>query len=164
MDLLKQYWPALVGLLLVVVVVRRLRGEPLDLKDAVTAPAIMLFLGVRAIAEVHPTSADLAWLVALSVVSVLFGAARSATTVIERRGDQLFQRYRWRTLGLMVGSLVASMALGLLAQRLGLHPEARPLTFSIGVGLAGESAVTLLRAARHGARMPWTDLRSPARN
>lgn len=164
MDLLKQYWPLLAALLLVVVVIRRMRGEPLDLKDAVTAPAIMLFLGVRTIIEVHPTAVDLAWLVALSVVSVLFGAARSATTVIERRGDQLFQRYRWRTLGLMVGSLVASMVLGLLAQRLGLHAEARPLTFSIGVGLAGESAVTLLRAARHGARMPWTDLRSPARS
>lgn len=149
MDLLNNYWPVLAGILLAVVVVRRLRGEPLDLKDALASPAILLFLGLRGIAEAHPTSVDLAWLAALSVVSILFGAARSATTVIERRNDQLIQRYRWRTFGLMVGSLVASLGLGLLAQRMGMHEAARPLTFSIGIGLAGESAVTLLRAARH---------------
>lgn len=159
MDLLNNYWPVLAVILLVVVVVRRLRGEPLDLKDAVASPAILLFIGFRAVAAAHPTAADLAWLAALSVVSILFGAARSATTVIERRSGQLIQRYRWRTFALVLGSLVASLGLGLLAQRMGMHEAARPLTFSIGIGLAGESAVTLLRAARfeNGTRLGACD-------
>lgn len=157
MDLLKQWWPLLVVLLLIVVVVRRLRGEPLDLKDAVVAPVILVFLGGRAVFQAHPTTIDLAWLVGLSLVAVTFGALRSATTVIEYRGDVLVQRYRWQTLALLAVSLLASAGLGMLAVRFGMHESARPLTLSIGLGLAGEGAITLLRAARRGATMPWTE-------
>ena len=38
------------------------------------------------------------------------------------------------------------------------HEAARPLTFTIGVGLAGEGAITLIRAARRGIEMPWKEL------
>ncbi|HIZ37489.1 MAG TPA: hypothetical protein H9815_17060 [Candidatus Ruania gallistercoris] len=156
MDMLKAWWPVLVLILLVVVVVRRIRGEPLDLKDAIVLPVVLLLIGGRSIAAMELTTVDAVWLVLLSVVSLAFGAARSATTVIERREGVLFQRYRWRTFLLLVGSLVVGAALGLLAQRFGMHEEARPLTFTIGLGLAGEGAITLLRAARRGATMPWS--------
>lgn len=156
MELLKTWWPVLVVVLLVVVVVRRIRGEPLDLKDATVLPVILLVIGGRAIAEVDLTTVDTVWLTFLSLVSLGFGAARSATTVIERREGVLFQRYRWTTFALLVASLVVGAVLGLLAQRFGMHEEARPLTFTIGLGLAGEGAITLLRAARMGAPMPWS--------
>lgn len=48
----------------------------------------------------------------------------------------------------------------MLAVRFGMHDmheEARPLTLSLGLGPAGEGAITLLRANRRGVRMPWTD-------
>lgn len=154
MDMLKTWWPLLVVLVLVVVVVRRVRGEPLDLKDAVVSPLILLAIGTKTIVEAGPTAIDLVWLTGLSIVSLGFGMARAATTVIERRGAQLVQRYRWTTFALLVASLVAAGGLGLLAQRLGMHEDARPLTFSIGIGLAGEAAMTLLRAARRGAPLP----------
>ena len=130
MDLLKTWWPLLVAVLLMVVVVRRLRGEPLDLKDAVVSPLILLIIGTRTIVEVGPTTTDLVWLSILSLVSLGFGAARSATTVIERRDEQFIQRYRWTTFALLVASLVVSAGLGMLAQHFGLHDEARPLTTS----------------------------------
>lgn len=156
MELLKIWWPVLVLVLLVVVVVRRIRGEPLDLKDAIVLPVILLVIGGRAVADVDLTTADTVWLTVLSLVSLCFGAARSATTVIERREGVFFQRYRWTTFVLLVASLVVGAVLGLVAQQFGMHEEARPLTFTIGLGLAGEGAITLLRAARMGAPMPWS--------
>ncbi len=156
MDMLNTWWPVAVAALVVIVVVRRIRGEPLDLKDALASPAILLFLGARAIVAAEPTMIDLAWLAGLSLVSLLFGAARSATTIIEQRDGVFFQRYRWKTFGLMGASLVVGAGLGMLAQQFGLHEEAKPLTFTIGVGLAGEGAITLVRAAQRGAAMPWS--------
>lgn len=157
MDMLKNWWPLLVLALLVVVVVRRLRGEPLDLKDAVATPAILLLIGGHTIAETHPTPTDLTWLVILSAISVGFGAARSATTIIERRDEVFVQRYRWKTFALLLASLLVSAGAGLVAQRFGMHEEARPMIFTIGLGLAGEGAITLIRAARLGVPLPWSE-------
>ncbi len=155
--MLNQAGPFLVAGVIVVVLVRRMTGEPVDLKDVVASPAILLFLGVRDMADANLTAVDLGWIVGLSVVSVLFGAIRSTTTVFEHRQGRLFQLYRWRTLAWMVGSLVAGACLGWVAHHLGMHDGARPMTFSVGIGLAGEAVVTLLRAYRHGAAMPWSE-------
>lgn len=158
MEQLINWWPLLVVALLVILVVRRIRGEPLDLKDAVVTPLILITIGTHMIVQIGPTAVDLMWLAILTAVSLGFGAARSATIVIERRGDWYVQRYRWTTFALLLGSLIVSAALGMLAQRLGMHEEARPLTFTIGLGLAGEGAITLVRAARRGIEMPWKGL------
>lgn len=158
MNTLIQWWPLLVVVALVAVVVRRTRGEPLDLKDAAVTPLVLLAIGTYTISQVNPTRIDLAWLTALSAVSLGFGAARSTTVVIERRGQGYVQRYRWTTFALLAASLVVGAGLGLLAQRFGMHEAARPLTFTIGVGLAGEGAITLIRAAKRGIEMPWRNL------
>lgn len=163
MSLLNDWWPLLVIAVLIVVVVRRLRGEPLDLKDTVVAPLVLLAIGTKMIIDVSPTPIDLIWLAALSLVGIGFGAARAATIVIERRDGQLIQRYRWTTFALLVASLIVGAALGLVAQQFGMHEEAKPMTFTIGLGLAGEGMVTLLRAARRGAEMPWAGLAEDAR-
>ena len=158
MDMLNRWWLLLVLALLIVVVVRRIKGEPLDLKDAAVTPLVLLGIGTHMIVEVDPTAIDLAWLAGLSLVSLGFGAARSATIVIERRGEGFVQRYRWTTFALLVASLLVGAGLGQLAQQFGMHEAARPLTFTIGVGLAGEGAITLIRAARRGIEMPWKEL------
>ncbi len=158
MDTLIQFWPLLIVALLVVLVVRRIRGEPLDLKDAAATPLVLLTIGTHMIVQAGPSPVDLAWLAGLSIVSLAFGAARSATIVIERRGDGFVQRYRWTTFALLVASLLVGAALGQLAQQLGMHEAARPLIFTIGVGLAGEGVITLIRAARRGVEMPWKTL------
>lgn len=155
MDTLINFWTLLVVVLLAVLVVRRIRGEPLDLKDAAVTPVVLLAIGVHTLVQVGPTAVDLAWLAGLCAVSLGFGAARSATIVIERRRDGLIQRYRWSTFALLVASLVIGAGLGQLAVHLGMHEEARPLVLTIGVGLAGEGVITLARAAKHGVEMPW---------
>lgn len=162
MSLLYNWWPLLVVIVLVIVVVRRVRGEPLDLKDAVVAPLVFLAIGTKMIIDVEPTPIDLIWLTALSLVGIGFGAARAATIVIERRDGQLIQRYRWTTFALLVASLIVGAVLGLVAQQFGMHEAARPMTFTIGIGLAGEGAITLVRATRRGAEMPWTGLADDA--
>src|SRR5690606_29466670 len=125
-------------------------------RDTALSPVILLAIGTRSLLEFDPSAIDLVWLTALSLISLGFGALRAASTVIERRGGQFIQRYRWTTFALMIASLVVCAGLGLLAQRFGMHEEARPLTFTIGIGLAGEGAITLIRAARKGAPVPWS--------
>lgn len=158
MNTLTQFWPLLIVVPLVVLVVRRIRGEPLDLKDAMVTPIVLLAIGTHMIIQVAPTAIDLAWLAGLSVISLAFGVARSVTIVIERRGDEFVQRYQWTTFALLLTSLAVGAVLGLLAQHFGMHEEARPLTFTIGLGLGGEGAVTLIRAAQRGIEMPWKTL------
>jgi len=163
MDMLIRFWPLLIVALLVILVVRRIRGEPLDLKDAAVTPLVLLAIGTHMIVQVDPTAIDLAWLTGLSVVSLGLGAARSATIVIEHRGDGIVQRYRWTTFALLIASLLVGAVLGQLAQHFGMHEAARPLTFTIGVGLAGEGAITLIRATRRGIEMPWKGLGADVR-
>ena len=151
MTTLNQWWPALVVVAVVVVVVRRFRGEPLDLKDAVVAPAVLLFLGGRTLVEIDLTPTDVLWLVITGFVGVAAGAVRATTTRLTGPPHALVQHYTWRTLVVWVVSLAASGGLGLVAGQLGMHEEARPVTLSIGLSLLGEAAVTLWRARRRGA-------------
>lgn len=137
MSTLVQWWPLLVIALLAFVVVR---GEPLDLKDALVMPIVLLAIGTNMIIQIAPTTVDLAWLAGLSVISLAFGVARCATIVIECRGYEFVQRYRWTTFALLLASLVVGAALGQLAQHSGMHEGARPLTFTIGLGLAGKES------------------------
>lgn len=155
MSELFHWWPVLIVILLVVLIIRRVRGEPLDVKDAAVTPLVLLAIGTHMIIQARPTGVDLAWLTGLSLVGLAFGAARSATTVIERRDGIVVQRYRWTTFALLVGSFLAGAALSRVGQHFGMHAEARPLIFTIGIGLAGEGVITLIRAARRGLEMPW---------
>jgi len=151
MTTLNQWWPALVVVAVVVVVVRRFRGEPLDLKDAVVAPAVLLFLGGRTLVEIDLTPTDVLWLAITGLVGVATGAVRATTTRLTGPPHALVQHYTWHTLVVWVASLAASGGLGLVAGELGMHEEARPVTLSIGLSLLGEAAVTLWRAHRRGA-------------
>ncbi|MER7005489.1 hypothetical protein ABT297_20925 [Dactylosporangium sp. NPDC000555] len=55
----------------------------------------------------------------------------------------LWQRYRGRTFVAIIGSLVLMFAYALLADKLGMHAEARPIQLSIGISFIGEAlAVT----------------------
>jgi hypothetical protein len=47
-------------------------------------------------------------------------------------------------------SFAVNFGVGFLATQLGAHPEARPMTLSIGIGLLGEALVIGLRARSTG--------------
>ncbi|MFD1933484.1 hypothetical protein ACFSKW_18670 [Nonomuraea mangrovi] len=128
------------------VVVRRMIGEPLNARDVYVPPLVLIGLGIHALSAVALTPVDVLWLVISGLVALGFGAMRASTTGLFEREGVLWQRYTWRTLVVWVVSAAASIGVGLLATRFGLHEQARPISLSIGVGLAGEALVTAVRA------------------
>ncbi|WP_431902100.1 hypothetical protein [Nonomuraea sp. bgisy101] len=128
------------------VVVRRMIGEPLNARDVYVPPLVLIGLGIHVLSAVALTPVDVLWLVISGLVALGFGAMRASTTGLFEREGVLWQRYTWRTLVVWVVSAAASIGVGLLATRFGLHEQARPISLSIGVGLAGEALVTAVRA------------------
>ncbi|MEV4166398.1 hypothetical protein [Nonomuraea dietziae] len=132
------------------VVVRRMIGEPLNARDVYLAPLVLIGLGIHALTGVALTAVDVLWLVISGLVALGFGAMRASTTGLFEREGVLWQRYTWRTLVVWVVSAAASIGVGLLATRYGLHEQARPMSLAIGVGLSGEALVTAVRARAIG--------------
>ncbi|MGY6651086.1 DUF1453 domain-containing protein [Amycolatopsis sp. TRM77291] len=142
---------ALVVAVVVVIVVRRLRGEPLVAREVFGAPVVLLAIGVYGLSKLENlTFTDGAWLVLGSAVGCGLGAVRAATTKLFERDGVLWLRYTGWTFGVWVLSLVVNFGIGFLATMAGAHPDARPVTLSIGVSLLGEALVLGRRAKTTG--------------
>ncbi|UUV30467.1 DUF1453 domain-containing protein [Amycolatopsis roodepoortensis] len=142
---------ALVVAVVVVIVVRRLRGEPLVAREVFGAPVVLLAIGVYGLTKLeHFTFTDGAWLVLGSVVGCVLGAVRATTTKLFERDGVLWLRYTGWTFGVWVLSMLVNFGVGFLATMAGAHPDARPVTLSIGVSLLGEALVLGMRAKTTG--------------
>ncbi|MFB7905902.1 DUF1453 domain-containing protein [Kitasatospora sp. NPDC056076] len=143
---------ALIGVVVVVVVVRRLRGEPLNARDLFAPPVVLTALGLWALSQRHGLGAgDCGWIGAGAALGVALGALRGATIRVYERGGVLWQRYTGRTFLVAVVSLAAMAGFALLAERGGLAADARPVQLSIGVGFLGEALVVGYRGLAFGA-------------
>ncbi|MFE6866741.1 DUF1453 domain-containing protein [Kitasatospora sp. NPDC057692] len=135
----------------VAVVVKRLIGEPVNLRDLFGPPVVLTALGVWSVLEAgEPDGADVGWVVGGCLIGLGLGALRGATVALSRRDGVLYQRYTGRTFLVVVLALLASALYGLLAGRLGMHEAARPVNLSIGVGFLGEALVIGGRGLRGG--------------
>lgn len=156
MDVLEKHpWLFAVAVLAVVgyVIVRRLSGEPLNARELFGPPVILTAPGgYQLTTAAGLTAADYAWAVGGVAIGVGFGALRGSTVRLFVKDGVLWQRYTGRTFVVWIGSLVASGGFALLAKVAGMHPQARPIVLSIGIGLLGEMAVTGLRALASGHR------------
>lgn len=132
------------------VVVRRLLGEPLNARDLCGPPLVLTGIGVYQLTRADLTGADIAWLAGGVVVGLACGAVRGATIVLFTRNGVLWQRYTTRTFAVWVLSLLASGGYALAALAGGMHPDARPMLLSIGIGMLGEMAALGLRALATG--------------
>ncbi|MER5786637.1 DUF1453 domain-containing protein [Streptomyces mobaraensis] len=142
---------ALIAVVVVVVVVRRLRGEPLNARDLAAPPVVLLTIGAVTLAKTDTvTAADYAWVVPGALLGAGLGALRASTVRIFERDGVLWQRYTGRTFLVLAGSLAVMAAYGFLAERAGMHPEARPTQLTVGVSFLGESLVLGLRGLRSG--------------
>ncbi|WP_340687441.1 DUF1453 domain-containing protein [Amycolatopsis coloradensis] len=142
---------ALVVGVVIVIVVRRLRGEPLVARDVFGGPVILLAIGAYGLSKLAIfTFTDGLWLVLGSVVGCVLGAVRATTTKLFERDGVLWLRYTGWTFGVWVLSLVVNFGVGFLATMAGAHPDARPVTLSIGVSLLGEALVLGKRAKTTG--------------
>lgn len=154
--------PVLIIGMVIYVVVRRFRGEPLVAKDLVATPLIMVAIGGYSLTKVTGwTGLDIGWLVLGSAVGLIFGAIRGAASELFVRDGVLHQRYRWKTLLVWIVSAVVSFGLTFLGTRLGVHPETRSYPFSIGIGLLGEMITCGLRAVATG--LPFASERQHGR-
>ncbi|MEU4209361.1 DUF1453 domain-containing protein [Streptomyces sp. NPDC026206] len=133
---------AVIAVVAVAVVIKRLIGEPLNARDLFVPPLVLTGLGVWTLTEAQDlTGADLAWVVAGAALGIALGMLRGTTVhVFEKRGV-LWQRYTGRTFLVLVVSAVVMVGFGLLAVHMGMREEARPVQLSIGVGFLGEALV-----------------------
>jgi len=155
MTMLNNPWvlTAIVLAALAYVVVKRSIGEPLNVRDLMVPPLILIVLGVRELMEAEGlTAVDLGWLICVSVVGAVCGGARAATLRLYLRDGVLWQRYTRRTFVVWPVSLLVSGGFGLLATTAGMSNDARSVMLSIGVSLAGEGVVAGVRGAMTGRR------------
>ncbi|WP_457032333.1 DUF1453 domain-containing protein [Kitasatospora sp. P5_F3] len=144
-------WAVVVVAVVTAVVVKRLRGEPLNARDLLAPPVVLTALGVYALARAEGlTGADFAWLVPGALLGVALGAVRGSTVQVFARDGVLWQRYTGRTFLVLVVSFLITAGYGLLASRLGMHEQARPAQLGIGVGFLGEALVVGLRGLAVG--------------
>ncbi|MFE7595057.1 DUF1453 domain-containing protein [Kitasatospora sp. NPDC057512] len=141
----------LIAVVVVVVLVRRLRGEPLNARDLFAPPVVLTALGVWALAQKHGLgAADYGWIAAGAGLGVALGAVRGATIRVYEREGVLWQRYTGRTFLVAAVSLAVMAGFAALAAHFGLAADARPIQLSIGVGFLGEALVVGFRALSSG--------------
>ncbi|WP_431043908.1 DUF1453 domain-containing protein [Streptomyces sp. P1-3] len=138
---------AVIAVVVVGVVVKRLIGEPLNARELFAPPVVLIGLGVWALCEAEElTGADVAWVVAGAALGLALGAVRGATIQVFDKGGVLWHRYTGRTFLVIVVSLAVSAGFALLSASLGMHEEVRSTQLSIGVGFLGEALVVGRRA------------------
>ncbi|GIH99227.1 hypothetical protein [Planobispora takensis] len=141
------WWIVIVAVLVVGVIVKRFLGEPLNARDLFVPPVVLVGIGVYGLVEGGPlTGADITWIAAGSAAGLALGALRGLTPRLSVRDGVLWQRYTGWTVGAWVLSVAVNAGVGALAALAGAHPQARPMTLSIGVSLLGE-VITLGRRA-----------------
>ncbi|MEV6907541.1 DUF1453 domain-containing protein [Amycolatopsis sp. NPDC051071] len=138
----------LAGLIIGVVVVLTMRviGEPLNWRDLLAPPIVLIIIGVVGMANFEELNGgDVAWVVGGSVIGFAFGAARGATVKLYEKKGELWQKYTVWSLVLFVVGVATTFGFGLVAVKFGMHPEARPYQLAIGISFAGEAAVLFPR-------------------
>ncbi|GAA5106365.1 CcdC protein domain-containing protein [Nocardia iowensis] len=141
---------ALVTAVLLFVIVRRFRGEPLNARDILVPPIPLLIIGVQGMVKHHPTAVDIVWISVGLLVGFAFGAWRGTTITLLTRDGVLWQRYTGATLGVWAFSLTVSASIGFLGVHLGANADARPVQLSIGVSMLGEALTLALRGLSTG--------------
>lgn len=143
---------ALIVVGVIALIVKRFRGEPLNARDLFGPPVILCGIAIYQLTKMEIIDArDVTWIVSGGVIGVVMGAIRGGTLVVYKKDGVLHQRYTAGTIVVWVISLVINGGVGLLATKVGgMHPEARHMMLSIGVGLLGEMIVVGARALRSG--------------
>jgi hypothetical protein len=135
---------AVIAIVLIAIVIKRLTGEPLSGRDLWAAPVILTGIGLYTLFQtVGLRAGDYAWLVGGSILGLTLGYLRGSFVVVYEKRGFLWQRYRGRTFVAVIGTLLLMFGYALLADRFGMQPTARPVQLSIGISFIGEAvAVT----------------------
>ncbi|MGC4759405.1 DUF1453 domain-containing protein [Micromonospora trifolii] len=134
----------IISLALIIVVVKRLIGEPLNGRDLWVPPIVLTAIGLYTLSKTSGLHADdYAWLAGGSASGLVLGFLRGSFVVVYEKRGFLWQRYRGLTFVALAGTLAVMLGYSLLSDKLGMQPGARPIQLSIGISFIGEAlAVT----------------------
>jgi hypothetical protein len=136
---------------MIVLVAKRVLGEPLNARDLWVAPVVLTGIGVWILIRTDGLdAADYGWLAGGGVAGFALGFLRGSFVVVFEKRGFLWQRYTARTFAVVAASVVVLAAFGLLAERLGLRAEARPVQLGLGISFLGEAVAVARRARRLG--------------
>ncbi|WEB43594.1 DUF1453 family protein [Streptomyces yunnanensis] len=142
---------AIIAVVVIAVVIKRMTGEPVNAKDLFITPAILTGIGILSLVKnTDLTDTDLAWVIAGAVLGVALDALRGATVQLVDKGGFLWQRYTGRTFLTLIGALAVTAGFNILAVKMGMHENARPLQLSIGVSFLGEALMVGYRGMTSG--------------
>lgn len=146
---------ALVIVVVVLLIARRMYGEPLQPMRVFLLPPVFLVIGGYDFAKsahgaIHPV--DVAFLALGAVIALAFGVGRGLSVGLFERDGHLWMRYRVRTLLLWLLLIGIRVLLNLAGQAAGAHAATAntALMLMFGLTLAAESAVLALRATASG--------------
>ncbi|MFE6904378.1 hypothetical protein ACFVFJ_47645 [Streptomyces sp. NPDC057717] len=149
----------IVGALLIVVLViaRQLRGEPLRGRRLIVLPVALTILGVYLLAkhDERPTAIDVVFVGIGAVVAALIGLFQGASTVLESRGGVLWARTPASSLWLWLVLIVSRIAITGVAVAMHAHVagSASPILFTLGLNRLGQAFVVAPRALKSGVPM-----------
>jgi hypothetical protein len=135
------------------VIYQQVAGQVLQGKRLVVLPVVLTVVGFADLdgaGHLHP--ADIAWLTAGAVGSLLIGLAFGAITRLQPRNGVLWAQLPLRGLWLWVGLAAWRVLNMVLADRTGAHVAASttPLLFTLGLNRLGQAAVIVPRAMMAG--------------
>ncbi|MEJ8651818.1 DUF1453 domain-containing protein [Streptomyces sp. MS1.AVA.3] len=142
---------AIIVVVVIAVVIKRMIGEPVNARGLFVAPAVLTGVGILSLLKkTDPTATDLTWVITGAIFGAALGALRGATVQLIDRGGVLWQRYTGRTFLTLIGTLAITAGFNVVAAKMGMHENARPLHLSIGVSFLGESLMVGRRGMTSG--------------
>ncbi|MFH8349872.1 DUF1453 domain-containing protein [Streptomyces sp. NPDC018045] len=142
---------AIIAAVVIAVVIKRMIGEPVEARGLFAAPAVLTGIGLLSlIKKTDLTATDITWVITGAVLGAALGALRGTTVQLVEKKGALWQRYTGRTFLAVLGTLAVSAGFNILAVKMGMHEDARPLQLAIGVSFLGEALVIGRRGMSSG--------------
>jgi len=154
-------WIVVAVAVLVLVIGRRLAGEPVQAMRVAVLPLVLAAVGLYQVAQAPQLSAfDVGVVAVEGLVAVGLGLVRGSTIRVYVRDGHLWQKYTWATVGVWIGSIVVRFGMVGGAVLLGANRSVMQtaVLLTLGLTFAGEGAVIGLRGRTLGA--PYAPSRS----
>lgn len=140
--------------IVVLVIGRQLRGEPLRGRRVVLLPIVLVVVGFMRVREHHPspTTADVACLTVAAVLASGVGVAQGTTMRLEHHDGGLWGQLPVRGLWLWAALIVSRVFVTVVAGAVGAHVAASTasILLLLGVNRLGQAAVITIRALSSG--------------
>lgn len=148
----------LVAALLVLVMWRRLKGEPAQGKRMVVLPGILIVIGLAGLGTALTRPLDVAYLVCTVALALIIGALRGLTLRVSERDGVAFVQYTWLTIVLWGVSIASKIGFAVLWHSLfeaGSASSSSSYMLVFGASLLAEGLVTLYRALHGTGAILW---------